>query len=139
MTALTQELLEVATTRMEHITEMIEALQAAENDGAAEYEGHQYDADTLREIIFESALEVTIRSNWVTPGHERPDKSGEYRLLLETGGPATQIVGDLSEHSEPETAYLEVQDWGIPWTRYVATREESERLLTFAAKFYFDE
>jgi hypothetical protein len=60
-----------------------------------------------------------------------------YEILLGTGGPAMRIVGDLNEHGEPDSARLEVQDWGKPWTEYF--RADSEVLLEYAQCFYFAE
>ena len=58
-----------------------------------------------------------------------------YKILLGTGGPAVQIVGELDEHGEPETAELQGQDWFTPWER---TKEQDEDiLLQFARFFYF--
>jgi hypothetical protein len=43
----------------------------------------------------------------------------------------------LSEHGEPVRAWLDVHDWGTPWTRYFQI--EQETLLSYAQCFYFGE
>lgn len=100
--------------------------------------------------IQEDVLSVEVRSGWYVPGARDADtKPAEYRILLCTGGPAVQIVGDLSEHGEPETAVMQVQDWFLPWTDfYPATKidhdtdehaKAEEILLAYARCFYFGE
>jgi hypothetical protein len=97
---------------------------------------------------------------WYAPGastfpnsREGEDaKPEEYRILLCTGGPACQIVGQLNEHCEPVTAIMQVQDWFQPWTEFrpVADKAEHARdkfsgydsepiLLAYARCFWFGE
>lgn len=93
------------------------------------------DAETR---IREDALSVLVRSPWVEPGsHTWNQAEGEFEILLSTGGPASRIRGELGEHSEPTRAWLEVQDWGTPWTRYFDI--ERDTLLAYARCFYFGE
>ena len=109
--------------------------------------------EPVRDDIYARALCVDVRSDWYNPcglGEQREElaKPIEYRILLTTGGPALQLTGLLSEYGEPETAELEHQDWGIPWTRsfpYIHTKDGvewdayQETLLAFARCFYFGE
>lgn len=107
--------------------------------------------ENARRAIEEDALSVEVRSDWYVPGareHLRnaPDvlQPIEYRILLCTGGPACQITGQLSEHGEPETAVMQVQDWFQPWTEYRPTVPEGETeweevLLAYARVFWFGE
>jgi len=60
-------------------------------------------------------------------------------ILLSTGGPAARIIGRLNDYNEPETATLQYQDWGTPWTTYPTTAENEYTLLQFAAFFYYGE
>lgn len=83
--------------------------------------------------ISEDALSVEIRSGWTTLGH--PLEAEEFRILLTTGGPAVQIRGELGRHNEPSRAWLEVQDWGKPWTQYFDA--DSDVLLTYSQQFCF--
>lgn len=103
-----------------------------------------------RQAIEEDALSVEVRSGWNDPGlwsytdaRDKP-KPEEYRILLCTGGPAVQIIGELSEYGEPETARMQVQDWFAPWTDFrplvAPDNYDSEPiLLTYARCFYFGE
>ncbi len=109
--------------QFESILEMVRELQRFEGDTAG---GMQSSIDDARRAIEEDALSVEVRSDWYLPGARNPSNRAddteaapaEYRLLLCTGGPACQIVGTLSEHCEPETAVMQVQDWFTPWVEY---------------------
>lgn len=74
-----------------------------------------HDADKAREAIDESPLSVEVRTGWFTPGN-LDEAPSEYCLLLCTGGPAVRIIGTLGLYSEPDSARIEYQDWGTPWT-----------------------
>lgn len=98
------------------------------------------DSDDARQRIEEDALSVEVRSDWYTPGNLAGMSPAEYRILLCTGGPAVQIVGQLSEHGEPETATLQHQDWFKPWTDWSGNSHETEQtLIAYARCFYFGE
>ena len=108
-----------------------------EGDVASEEEKREYhDRDKAEEIIREDPLLIEVRTGWHTPGEcEEPM---EYCILLCTGGPACQIIGDLDEYLQPSTARLEYQDWFTPWISYNETSEgDNEALLTYARQFYF--
>lgn len=112
----------------ESMLEMYRAHKALE-DGAevATVEGDEYtDSDAVRERAQDSALEVSVRSGWYSPGDsERDDKPAEFKILLTTGGPALRIFGELDNCGQPENARLQVQDWGTPWTDYRADAEDA--------------
>lgn len=92
-----------------------------------------------QEDIQADALEVCVRSGW-TPCGDVPFRAEEFMILLCTGGPAVRIVGTLDEHSQPDKARLEYQDWFTPWTPYCGmTEAESDTLLTYCQQFYFGE
>jgi len=103
-----------------------------------------YDADDLtnpescRERIEQDPLSVEVRGDWHTPGDEDGDGPAEYRILLCTGGPAVQILGELDDHCEPKTARLMHQDWFKPWTEVIGGVDH-EKLLRYARCFYFGE
>lgn len=161
---------EQAQAQFESIREMVEALEAAEKSDPGADAGEN--GEEARERILEDALSVEVRSDWYAPGaprrrevlvHRGGTSYGmepvgvdacapvEYRILLCTGGPAVQIVGKLSEHGEPETACLQIQDWFLPWTDYrpLAPKDANgevncvgdaeEILLAYARQFYFGE
>lgn len=119
------------------IQEMVAAFEAAQEDGA------ERDAlEAAERAIDESMLSVEVRSSWHTPGGVSGDrKPSEYRILLTTGGPALQLVSDLSEYGEPETAKLQIQDWFKPWSEWRPddAPDYEKTLLTFARRFFFGE
>lgn len=120
----------------ESVREMVAALEAAQESGADEA------IEAARTTILEDPLEVTVRTGWHAPGLDADAE--EYCILLSTGGPASRIIGELDGFGNPETARLEVQDWGTPWTD---CRIESGKgweavdsvLLAYAREFYFGE
>lgn len=132
------------------IVEMVDALRAAETTPEGH---HDYRlGEDARETIQSSVLCVEVRSDWHAPMADNETKPAEYRILLATGGPALQLTGELSEHGEPETARLEHQDWGTPWTPldWTLTTDKGTAelrgwnkyqayLLDFARQFYFGE
>lgn len=135
---------EQGQAQFDSIREMVEALQVAGEGSANEGKAWKAYEDAER-AIHEDALSVEVRSGWYSPGSRDADTApAEYRILLCTGGPAVQIVGELSEHGEPETARMQVQDWFTPWTDFRPTVpdgeiEWEETLLTYARCFYFGE
>ena len=97
--------------------------------------------DNARDYISESALSVEVRTSWRAVGTD-DTKPTHYRILLTFGGPSLQLTGELNEHGEPETARLEFQDWGTPWTEYRGHENHegfNDALLAFASCFYFGE
>lgn len=117
--------LEQAKAQMASIKEMVEILEATEDDETAR--------EKAETTIQEDPLSVEVRSDWVGDGS--PLTPAEYNILLSYGGPAVRIIGELDDNFEPETARLEYQDWGTPWTEY---READEvALLAYARCFYF--
>lgn len=116
---------------MEKIHEQVAAVRAAEE---------ACDDDDIREQILESPLSIEVRSGWYCPGAEGKERAPEeYRILLSTGGPASQIVGALGIYGEPETARLEVQDWGTPWVELTLSDEDAVSLLAWVSVFWFGE
>jgi hypothetical protein len=98
---------------------------------------HATSEDEVRERIEESALSIEVREEWHRPG-ESPDW-GQYRILLTWGGPSCQITGELNPYLEPESAFIEYQDWGTSWESLSLTDDEQGALLIFASCFYFGE
>ena len=92
--------------------------------------------DAVEQEIYEDPLEISVRSLWTPMG--MPLEADEFRILLCTGGPAVQIVGDLAEHGcvfgDPRLQY---QDWFTPWTDYPLTSEQQEDLLAYCQMFSF--
>jgi hypothetical protein len=93
------------------------------------------ESEEARERIHEAPLAVDVRSGWASPGS--PMDAAEFQILLTTGGPALRIVGDLNAYGEPETARLEWQDWGTPWTFVSLASDDAKAVHDFAELFYF--
>lgn len=114
-----------AKAQLESIREMVAALDKGTDD-------EQGDA---RQSIQEDPLSVEMRSGWCSNAEDM--KAEEYMILLCTGGPAVRIVGDLSEHCEPESARIEHQDWGTLWTELRMDQQEGDDVVKYARQFYF--
>jgi hypothetical protein len=110
------------------IEDMLEAFDKAETNNN--------DREAAERTIHESVLSVMVRDAWHAPGQPVEDAAEEYEILLSTGGPALRIYGKLDRWSQPESAELQMQDWFLPWTRYVC---DEAKLVEFASKFYFGE
>lgn len=118
---------EQARAQLDSIIKILESAKAGTDEAIEE----------ARDLILESPLSVEVRSVWHTPG-SADVFDDDYKILLCTGGPAVQIRGTLGRYSEPDSAWLEYQDWGTPWTRYnQTTSDEDESLLEYARQFYF--
>jgi len=105
-----------------------------------------HDEDAAHRAIQESPLSVLVRSGWYDPSKwPAPRKNGqyedqipvEYEILLCTGGPAVRIRGNLDNYGKPDTARLEYQDWGMPWTEYVTVNTNHGVMVRYAEHFYF--
>jgi hypothetical protein len=97
----------------------------------------QAEINAAAHAIYEAPLSVEVRSSWHDP--VRVAVSAEYQILLSFGGPSVRITGDLDGYAQPDTARLEYQDWGTPWTAHPLTAEEAEDVLTFAQQFHYGE
>ncbi|MFC2108520.1 hypothetical protein ACFLS5_03570 [Candidatus Bipolaricaulota bacterium] len=126
-----------ARAHLESIVELVEAIETAQINQEADFEGDTLDLEELEERAREWPLSILVRSDWVSPGSEMV--AAEYELLLCTGGPAVRIRGDLSEYQQPINAHLEHQDWFTPWDRASLSSGESDALLRFASLFWFGE
>jgi hypothetical protein len=116
-----------------------DAAELAELENVA---GQCEDEDAAREQIEQDPLSVQVREDWHDVGESVTPSA--FSILLCTGGPAVRIVGELDDNLQPSRAWLEYQDWGTPWTEYVATRETDGEewraaLLTYCSVFYFGE
>jgi len=103
-----------------------------------EYDGQVFDSwESLEEYLEQWPLSVEVRSDWRSIGDDN-DNPTEYRILLATGGPAVQIIGELDKYGEPKTARIQGQDWFTPWETYAASDPETlDAVLDFARLFYF--
>jgi len=116
-----------------------DVLSTSDLDDLKELEGSAGECssvDEAREVIQEDCLSVEVRADWHAVGDTPDVANGQFVLLLSTGGPASRIRGELS-NGEPHRAWLEVKDWGTPWTQYFGI--EQDTLLAYARCFYFGE
>jgi len=127
-----RDLQELGQTTFDALKEMVDELTSAEEkeDDEAREEAEQH--------IHEDPLSVEVRSDWHAPG-EDGNAPTEFKILLSWGGPATQLVGELNEHGEPEKAWIETQDWFLPWTKWNKSEMTDNQaiLLRYASCFYF--
>jgi len=112
------------------IVDIMEAIRKA-ND-TEDYE----DQERREEEARENALSVEIRSGWCFSREDM--KPEEFKILLCTGGPAVQIVGDC-DNGQPEFPVLQYQDWGTPWIDYPLSDEQKDILTEYCGLFYFSE
>jgi hypothetical protein len=115
-----------------------ESLDDAEKEELAELLDAADDCesrDEALEVIQQDALLIEVRSGWAPVGDCL--QAEEFAILISTGGPAVRIRGELDEYRQPARAWLEVQDWGKPWTRYYDASQDV--LLSYAQCFYFGE
>lgn len=138
--------------RLDELRDERDDWDAEENDGKAWADANPDDAQELKDLesdagdckepedarqrIEEDALSVEVRSGWCASKAEMEPE--EFCILVTTGGPAVRILGDL-DRGEPSRAWLEVKDWGKPWTEYYAGTGSMEVLLAYASCFYFGE
>lgn len=94
------------------------------------------DQDEAQRRIDEDPLSIEVRTGWYIPGdNPKPD---EFKILLCTGGPAVQIVGELDD-GVPTRAWIEHQDWFESWQEYHGNDISQDTLLTYCRCFYFGE
>lgn len=123
---------------LEHAVTAMHALDSGSEPVCVE--GDTYaDSDTVSAYLYARAYSIECRSGW----DSNPDKwmPTEYRILLAGGGPAVRIFGTLDSDGQPDTARLEGQDWGTPWTAIPIDTKLSDGILTFArhvAYFYME-
>lgn len=92
--------------------------------------------EAARERIQEDALSIEVRGGWTALGSEMVAE--EFAITIATGGPAARIRGELDAHGYPARAWLEVQDWGKPWTEFHGPDGLEDACLKFAAVFCWE-
>lgn len=115
-------------------------------EARAVIKGHGFDGsnhDLVGECIEDAMrvapLELRVRTGWHAPGWDGRMPPEEFEILLSTGGPALRLVGELDD-AEPARCWLEIQDWGTPWTRLHCRHErEIDAVRWFACLFYYGE
>jgi len=126
----------------EETAEALSALADWNTDNAEELAaleeaaGECADQDEARARIQEDPLCVEVRSSWV-PAADVPFTAAEFRIVLCTGGPHVEIMGELDDNGQPYRAWMQYQDWGTPMQRVFGV--EQSTLLAYCAEFYFGE
>lgn len=90
--------------------------------------------EDARQRIEEDALSVEVRSGWISPGGHM--EAEEYRVVLCTGGPHVELVGDIGWEGYPESVRVLFQDWFTGKQELILTSAEREAVLEYAACFY---
>lgn len=108
-----------------------EAIELADLEEAA---GDCTSEEEAREAIENDPLSVEVRSDWCNPGEEMA--AGEFRIVLCTGGPHVELVGDLDDHKQPSRVRVIYKDWGESGELFDFDRE---KVLRYCSVFYFGE
>lgn len=96
--------------------------------------GECNDHDDALTRIHEDPLSIEYRSGWVNSKNDMQPE--EFKILLSTGGPAVQIIGEIDQHMQPTNCKLQAQDWFTPWTDY--TDADQDILQTYCSQFCFE-
>lgn len=114
---------------------LADAEEQKELDELEESAGDCEDEDAARQRIEEDPLSIEVRGGWHSPG-EDDDGAAEFRIVLCTGGPHVELVGDLDEHCQPDRVRVLYSDWGTSGELFDFDRET---VLTYCRTFYFGE
>lgn len=135
---------ENADNQAKHILALYRAHLAIEEGAETASDGYDdfTSSDEIRERVQEEPISIELRAPWYSLGDEAPAPD-EFAILITTGGPALRIRGELSERMEPRRQWLEVQDWGTPWTQHIPAMDDraewSDALAWYVGCFYFGE
>ena len=78
---------------------------------ALEAKAGEYDDQAdVADAISDTPLSIEVRSAWTTLD-DGPLTPSEYRIVLCTGAPHVELVGDLDCHDEPDTVRVIYKDW----------------------------
>ena len=89
--------------------------------------------DEAQDRIQEDPLSVEVRSGWVSMGETL--EAEEFRIVLCTGGPHVEILGDLRNGS-PSSVRVRYQGWGESGELFKFDRGA---VLTYCQQFCFGE
>lgn len=107
--------------------------EAEELDELKAQAGECESQEDAEEAIHETPLSIEVRSAWTTLD-EGPLTPAEYRIVLCTGGPHVELVGDLDTNGEPERVRVLYKDWDCHGELFDFDREA---VLEYAQMFYF--
>lgn len=106
-----------------------DAEELAELEKAA---GDCEDEEQARQRIEEDPLSVEVRSDWINYGEELTPS--EFRIVLCTGGPHVELVGDLDHNGEPFRVRVLYKDWNESGELFDF---DHDAVLTYCRCFYF--
>lgn len=109
-----------------------DAEELAELESAA---GDNTSEEMARESIEQDALSVEVRTGWSSPGNGEELTPEEFRIVLCTGGPHVEIVGDL-DRGTPARPRIIHCDWGTSGELFDFDRDA---VLAYCSVFYFGE
>lgn len=89
--------------------------------------------DEARERIQEDALSIEVRSGWVSNYQDKMIPE-EFRIVLCTGGPHVEILGELDDNREPDRVRIIYKDWGTSGELFDFNHDA---VLTYCRQFYF--
>ena len=97
----------------------------------------ELDSDFIIDRVNETPLSLEVKADdWHTLGDTRELEPTKGRLLLSTGGPACQIVGDI-EGDYMANVEIQFQDWGKPWESISTNSEQFDALQWFVEQFWW--
>jgi hypothetical protein len=105
-------------------------VELTELEGAA---GENTSEEQARERILEDALSVEVRSDWETSASEFT--ASEFRIVLCTGGPHVEIVGDI-DRGTPSRVRVIYKDWGTSGELFDF---DHAAVIEYCQQFYFGE
>ena len=106
-------------------------------------DGNDLRVEEIEREVDERPLSVEVRSGWSATSAQWT--ADEFRILLGTGGPAFQIVGEVSDYGEALNPQMQYQDWYKPWTSCGWCYDDDfegegkAALHWFCNRFYFGE
>lgn len=87
--------------------------------------------DQARERIYEDALSVEVRSGWASPGEDLDPE--EFRIVLCTGGPHVEILGEFDIDNEPNSVRICYRGWSESGELFDF---DQETVLTYCKQFF---
>ena len=104
-----------ARGQLESIKELYREFKKQEDLEAWDCGSNVYNWTTegIREKAQDEALSVEFRRGWSSNLENMEPE--EFKILLSTGGPASQIIGKLDQYKQPTDIEIQYQDWGTPW------------------------
>lgn len=108
-----------------------EYAELLELEEAAEEHGYD-DIESVEQAIYDSPLEILVRSGWHEPSSQGEPE--EFKIVLCIGGPHVEIRGELDIYGYPSHVRLVYKDWDSSG-EYYATGDEYALLLAYCCHF----